>query len=189
MVSEVTRPRPWTPRMPSSGGGTTVTVKRACNRCGRRLGDATDAELEAAVNGSRLPDVHQECGCPAEVGGEIIPNYPPGVHESDEPGSPGAMPDPMAAAERIIEFVKWYGDGYVYHQGEAAYEHPLYARDLEAVAKYAQEVRVAELQRERAAMATTAITGEPVASGSRSTPSIVFRRPQVETHDAGDGNV
>jgi hypothetical protein len=55
--------RPDTPDRISSDGVTTITVKRACNVCGRRLGDATDAELDAAMFGAPLPDVRDECGC------------------------------------------------------------------------------------------------------------------------------
>lgn len=34
-----------------------------CNACGNVLGDATD--LEVTVQGVRLPDVRDECGCEA----------------------------------------------------------------------------------------------------------------------------
>lgn len=44
-------------------GKTRITVQRACNRCGRDLGDATEKELAACVNGTPLPDVHDECRC------------------------------------------------------------------------------------------------------------------------------
>ena len=44
-------------------GGKTITVKRACNGCGKSLGDATSAELDAAMCGSPFPDVRLECGC------------------------------------------------------------------------------------------------------------------------------
>ena len=40
-----------------------ITVKRACNGCGKSLGDATSAELDAAMCGSPFPDVRLECGC------------------------------------------------------------------------------------------------------------------------------
>lgn len=40
-----------------------MIVKRCCNGCQRELGDATEVELDTAVNGWPLPDVRVECGC------------------------------------------------------------------------------------------------------------------------------
>jgi hypothetical protein len=40
-----------------------ITVKRCCERCDRELGDATEEELDAAVEGLHLPNVADECGC------------------------------------------------------------------------------------------------------------------------------
>lgn len=54
--------RPSTPPR-VEGTTTTITVKRCCSSCGRELGDATDAELDAAIEGRPLPDVTAECGC------------------------------------------------------------------------------------------------------------------------------
>ena len=42
---------------------TRFTVKRCCNGCSRDLGDATEHELDCAVDGLPLPDVREECGC------------------------------------------------------------------------------------------------------------------------------
>lgn len=56
--------RPDTPDVKTERGKR-ITVKRMCNGCGRSLGDVTDAELDAAVSGARLPDVREECGCKA----------------------------------------------------------------------------------------------------------------------------
>lgn len=57
--------RPWTPpvEVTTEDGqpATRVTVKRSCNGCGDRLGDATEAEFDAAVAGLPLPDVRDEC--------------------------------------------------------------------------------------------------------------------------------
>lgn len=36
-------------------------IKRACNGCGTELGDAHQAEIDAAVVGQPLPDVRGEC--------------------------------------------------------------------------------------------------------------------------------
>ena len=56
--------RPHTPPLHDPATGrTTITVQRFCNRCGRHLGDATEKELDACVNGTPLPDVHDECEC------------------------------------------------------------------------------------------------------------------------------
>ncbi len=46
-----------------SDGRQIITVQRSCERCGRDVGDATEAELDAAVNGEPLPSVADECGC------------------------------------------------------------------------------------------------------------------------------
>jgi len=54
--------RPSTPDVKTEFGKR-VTVKRCCNGCNRALGDATDAELHAALTGARLPDTRDECGC------------------------------------------------------------------------------------------------------------------------------
>jgi len=40
-----------------------VTIKRSCDGCGESLGDATEAELEAAMCGHTLPSVAAEHGC------------------------------------------------------------------------------------------------------------------------------
>lgn len=55
--------RPKTPPLINPGGGMRLTAQRYCNGCGRHLGDATDAELRAAVDHRPLPDVRAECGC------------------------------------------------------------------------------------------------------------------------------
>lgn len=48
--------RPWTPST-----ATTVKMKRACNGCGRQLGDVTEQEMARGINGLPLPDVRREC--------------------------------------------------------------------------------------------------------------------------------
>lgn len=56
--------RPDTPDVRDEASGvTTVKVKRQCNGCGRRLGDATQEELSALLAERPLPDVREECGC------------------------------------------------------------------------------------------------------------------------------
>lgn len=53
--------RPTTDTRGLATGGRRVRVQRACNGCGTYIGDATDAEIDACVNGGRLPDVRNEC--------------------------------------------------------------------------------------------------------------------------------
>lgn len=52
-----------TPDRYNDDGSRTITVKRACNGCHRLIGDLTEEEAEAAMNGEALPDVTLECGC------------------------------------------------------------------------------------------------------------------------------
>ncbi|WP_209447593.1 hypothetical protein [Rhodococcus qingshengii] len=66
LLAPAEKPRTHTPPQHNPVTGTTrFTVQRACNRCGRDLGDATEKELDACVNGTPLPDAHDECGCDA----------------------------------------------------------------------------------------------------------------------------
>ena len=62
--------RPTTPPRTVTVGGqpsTVHVVQRACNGCGRRLGDSSPTEIAAAIDGRPLPDVRQECpACRAE---------------------------------------------------------------------------------------------------------------------------
>ncbi|WP_128378513.1 hypothetical protein [Streptomyces cavernae] len=50
-----------TPARPLTSGGRAVRVKRACNGCGHTIGDATDAEIEACIAGTPLPDNRDQC--------------------------------------------------------------------------------------------------------------------------------
>lgn len=54
-------PRHTTPLHKNPDGSETITVQRCCNGCGLSLGDVTLAEIEAAIDGRRLPDVRMEC--------------------------------------------------------------------------------------------------------------------------------
>jgi hypothetical protein len=65
------------------------------------------------------------------AGGDGDDNHdqPPGVDVHDRSKQ---LPPSAAAAERIREFVSWFGDGLV--DGDPV-GFPLYARDLEAVAR------------------------------------------------------
>ncbi|WP_417510611.1 hypothetical protein [Microbacterium sp.] len=58
--------RPWTLDK-VEGKKRTIRVKRTCENCYRPIGDANDAEMDAAVAGAPLPSVADECGC-----GEVI---------------------------------------------------------------------------------------------------------------------
>ena len=55
--------RTHTPPRRNADGSETYTVQRACNGCGRGIGDVTANELDAAIDGATLPDVRDECGC------------------------------------------------------------------------------------------------------------------------------
>lgn len=52
-----------TPTETTGPGQSRLTVQRICNGCKEPIGDANEAELAAAVDGHRLPDVTLECGC------------------------------------------------------------------------------------------------------------------------------
>lgn len=53
--------RPFTPARRNPDGSTTITIQRACNECGHTVGDATEAELNAAMLGRPILDVRDEC--------------------------------------------------------------------------------------------------------------------------------
>jgi hypothetical protein len=53
--------RPSTPDRITPDGSTTIKLKRACNGCGQHIGDITDLEMTAAIEGQPLPDVRREC--------------------------------------------------------------------------------------------------------------------------------
>ncbi|MEU5900656.1 hypothetical protein [Streptomyces venezuelae] len=53
--------RPSTPDRINADGSKTIKMKRACNGCGKHIGDVTDEEMAAAMNGRPLPDVRREC--------------------------------------------------------------------------------------------------------------------------------
>lgn len=54
-------PRTHTPDRVNTNGSKTIKMQRACNGCGQILGDVTDEEMQAGINGRPLPDVRQEC--------------------------------------------------------------------------------------------------------------------------------
>lgn len=82
------------------------------------------------------------------------PNQPDGIADGSHD-----LPDPQRAAERVREFLEWYGDGRLYPcvaPGTEAKMPPLYARDLEALRQAAAEIerlRV-ESQKTREALQT-----------------------------------
>lgn len=53
--------RPNTPDRINPDGSKTIKMKRACNGCGELLGDVTEQEMAAGINGRPLPDVRREC--------------------------------------------------------------------------------------------------------------------------------
>jgi DNA-directed RNA polymerase specialized sigma24 family protein len=52
--------RTFTPNEYRPGGGI-IRVKRACNGCGELIGDVTDQEINACIDGRPLTDVRGEC--------------------------------------------------------------------------------------------------------------------------------
>jgi hypothetical protein len=59
-------------------------------------------------------------------------DQPPGVDVHDRNKQ---LPPAEAAAERIREFVSWFGDGQIWHAESDDTPPPLYSRDLEAAAR------------------------------------------------------
>ena len=88
-------------------GTTRITVQRACNRCGRDLGDATEKELDACVNGAPLPDVHDECGCASSPVGPAPTETGPWQRIEDVPETVGRLTD------RDGDIWEWDGDNWV----------------------------------------------------------------------------
>ncbi|MDN3356034.1 hypothetical protein [Actinomadura sp. DC4] len=98
--------RRWTPDAVNPDGSTAVTMKRACNGCGNLVGDVTEGELNASVEGRPLPDVRDECsrcsptaGQPAATNGTapLTPQTETPAVEPDLPrdvvaGDPLAIP-------------------------------------------------------------------------------------------------
>lgn len=60
-VPDAPPPRPRTPDVRNPDGTTTVRVARHCNGCGESIGDADDADMNAAICAYPLPDVRGEC--------------------------------------------------------------------------------------------------------------------------------
>lgn len=54
-------PRPVTPDVVLPDGSRRITMQRACNGCGTRIGDVSDVEMECGMNAFPLPDVRGEC--------------------------------------------------------------------------------------------------------------------------------
>lgn len=74
--------RPWTPDETLPSGSRRIHVRRACNGCGALIGDITEAELDAAVEGGALPDVRGECPVCTPWSGttELEPAWAPVLH-------------------------------------------------------------------------------------------------------------
>lgn len=58
------------------------------------------------------------------------PDDPPGIDPATQD-----MPLVAEAAERVIEFIKWFGDGRVFVDPDESSAPPLYARDMEALTR------------------------------------------------------
>lgn len=101
--------RPWTPDERTKRGGTRVHVKRCCNGCGATIGDITDAELEAAIEGRRLPDVTGECPvCTPWTGTrELEPAWAPVLHFNHRFHRVPAFPDVRYRVPRDTRDPRW----------------------------------------------------------------------------------
>lgn len=62
IANRATLGRPWTLDA-TADGVTRLVTKRCCDGCGRPLGDASIAELEACIAGVPMVSVVAECGC------------------------------------------------------------------------------------------------------------------------------
>ncbi|AXN43421.1 hypothetical protein MM1218R_01473 [Mycobacterium marinum] len=61
--------RTFTPTQYPAPGRRIVRVKRACNGCGQLVGDVTEQEINAGMDGLPLPDVRGECDwCATQAG-------------------------------------------------------------------------------------------------------------------------
>lgn len=70
--------RPWTGPVRRAGTtATTITTKRACNGCGRLIGDGTVEEIAEVMGGGSWPDVRAECPW-------CVPDQPVAVDQLDE---------------------------------------------------------------------------------------------------------
>jgi hypothetical protein len=92
--------RRWTPDALNPDGSTTVRTKRACNGCGDLLGDITEEEYNAAVEGRDLPDVRGECPrCSGNAEQPVTGNGDAPI--TGQPQRPDAAP--TAAAETLTD--------------------------------------------------------------------------------------
>lgn len=69
-----------------------------------------------------------------------LPDQPPEVDADADPNNPNALPDLAKAAERVLEWVGWFGDGRVDIGAELPAGPGLFSRDLEVIARAAEKV-------------------------------------------------
>lgn len=66
----------------------------------------------------------------ADAAENAIPDDPPGIDPATHD-----MPPIEEAAERVNEFIRWFGDGRVFVDPDETSAPPLYARDMEALTR------------------------------------------------------
>jgi hypothetical protein len=81
-----------------NGTRRTIRVQRCCNGCGKPIGDADEADMNAAVAGLPLPDVRDECST-------CTPSVPPATSNPDNDPLTTALADPegQALVQAIID--------------------------------------------------------------------------------------
>jgi hypothetical protein len=90
------RPRAWTPDQIFYDGSERMirqAPKRDCNRCGTRLGDLSDAEMNAGIRRRKLRPVDGEC--PLCLGFHV-------VFADPKPIEPGADPDAALITVKLL---------------------------------------------------------------------------------------
>lgn len=87
--------RPWTPDETGPDGWQSAILKRACNGCDALIGDVTETELDAIVDGLPLPDVRDECPvCTPWTGTkELEPAWAPVLHFNERYHKVPAFPE------------------------------------------------------------------------------------------------
>lgn len=107
----VTYRRSWTDDFVLPAGGRRFTVKRACNGCGRLIGDVSQEEIASAIAGLPAPDARIECPhCTPEPGarpGAVEGNESSGVvvvaQADEDHAAPGGAPVDTLTVGQLLE--------------------------------------------------------------------------------------
>lgn len=114
----------------------TAAEPTKCANCGEPLGPPAENQARTHHNGILFcafvtPQINWDDQRTAR---DPLENQdqPPEVDVHDDRRQ---LPPAVAAAERVREFVGWFGDGQIWHAESDDTPPPLYARDLEALAR------------------------------------------------------